>query len=106
MASKLSELERRGACNHPVFVAAVCPPLFFEVPSSAGPQHFCSMFGLQSVFTGCSVVGRVVLRCHDWDYALEKAVASHADFVVSAKLALMIQCYPYMLQGMPFGIRF
>jgi hypothetical protein len=63
MASKLGELERRGACNHPVFGAAVCPPVFPEVPSSAGPQHFCSMFGLQSVFTGCSVVGRVVLRC-------------------------------------------
>ena len=42
----------------------------------------------------------------DWDYALEKAVAAHADFVVSAKLALMIQCYPFMLQGLPFGNRF
>ena len=106
MASKLGELERRGACRHPVFGAVVCPPVFPEVPPSAGPEHFCSLFGLPSVFTGCSVIGRVVFRCSDWKFALENAVSSRADFVVSAKLALMIQCYPFFLQGMPFGTRF
>ena len=105
MASKLGELERRGACRHPMFGAAVCPPCFPAEPRSAGPQHFCALFGLPSVFTGCSVVGRVVFRCGDLKFALEHAVASSADFVVSAKLAFMIQCYPYYLRGLQFGIR-
>jgi hypothetical protein len=106
MAFKLGELERRGACEYPVFVAVVCPPVFSAVPVSAGPQHFCALFGLPSVFTGCSVIGRVVFRCADWKFAFDNAVTSRADFVVSAKLALMIQCYPFMLQGLPFGNRF
>jgi hypothetical protein len=91
---------------HPLFGAAVCPPFFTQEPNTAGPEHFCSLFGLPSVFTGCSVIGRVVFRCADWKFAVDNAVACHADFVVSAKLALMIQCYPLFLQGMPFGTRF
>ena len=105
-ASKLGELECRGACTYPVFTAAVRPPVFASEPPTARPEHFISIFGLPEVFTGCSVVGRVVLRCTDLNFALQNAAASRADFVVSAKLAFMIQCYPYHLQGMPFGTRF
>jgi hypothetical protein len=59
----LCELERRGACLHPVLGIDVCPPFFESTPSVAPPEHFCSLFGLPEVFTGCSIIGRVAVRC-------------------------------------------
>lgn len=105
MASKLGELQRRGACRHPVFAVAVCPPQFDSVPPHAGAEHFSTMFGLPDVFTGCSVVGRVVLRCAEFDVAFKNAAGLHADFIASAMLTFMIESYPYRLKGLPFGTR-
>jgi hypothetical protein len=42
-ASKLCELERRGACLHPVPGIVVFPPFFESTPSVAPPEHFCSL---------------------------------------------------------------
>ena len=100
-ASKLCELERRGACLYPVLGIVVCAPFFPEEPISAGPEHFCSLFGLPAVFTGCSVIGRVAVRCTDWNTAAKSA--PRLDFIVQAKLAFLVQCYPKSLEGMPIG---
>ncbi len=59
MASKLGELARRGACKHPVFGAAVCPPVFSEVPTSAGQDEPAPVFTkdmLADVVGMCRVV--------------------------------------------------
>ena len=102
-ASKLCELERRGACLYPVLGIVVCAPFFSEEPVSAGPEHFCSLFGLPALITGCSVIGRVAVRCTDWNTAAKSA--PRLDFIVQAKLAFLVQCYPKSLEGMPIGTR-
>ena len=101
--AKLCELERRGACLHPVLGIVVCPPFFESTPSVAPPEHFCSLFGLPEVFTGCSIIGRVAVRCTNWNTAV--TLSSTIDFIVQAKLAFLVQCYPKQLEGMPIGTR-
>jgi hypothetical protein len=101
-ASKLGELERRGACSYPVIGVVVSPPFFDSTPKFAPPEHFCSMFGLSKVFTGCSVVGRAV-RSREWTTVV--AFRNRLDFIVHAKLVFMVQCYPLHLEGMPIGTR-
>ncbi len=102
-ASKLCELERRGACLHPVLGIVVCPLFFESTPSVAPPEHFCSLFGLPEVFTGCSIIGRVAVRCTNWNTAVQ--LSSTIDFIAQAKLAFLVQCYPKQLEGMPIGTR-
>ena len=54
MASKTGKLWRKGACANRFLSVQLSPPAFTAVPLKAAKEHFVSLFGIDTVFTGCS----------------------------------------------------